>query len=70
MLRILSYLLTTAPSVTARQRGATLIEYALIVAVIAVAVFLGASATGLDDAIGEIFGNAETALKNAVDESA
>lgn len=47
-----------------RQRGATLIEYVLIVAVIAIAVF-AASQAGLVSAITGIFTSAENALNNA-----
>lgn len=64
MLRILSYLLAVAPVVPARQRGATLIEYALIVALIAVTVFVGAT-FGLGDSITGIFTDANTELQNA-----
>lgn len=45
-----------------RQRGATLIEYVLIVAVIAVAVAVGIQA-GLVEAILGVFTRAETALE-------
>ena len=41
MLRILSYLMAATPLMPTRQRGATLIEYALIIAVIAVVVLGG-----------------------------
>jgi len=44
-----------------RQRGATLIEYVLIVAVIAIAVFLGAQ-FGLASAITGVFGKATSAI--------
>lgn len=45
-----------------KQTGATLIEYVLIVAVIAIAVFVGAT-FGLGDAITGIFESAESAIE-------
>lgn len=47
-----------------RQRGATLIEYVLIVAVIAIAVF-AASQAGLVGAIQGVFSSAEGTLTTA-----
>lgn len=55
MLRILSYLMAATPLMPTRQRGATLIEYVLIVAVIAVAVLVGADSFGLSTAISDLF---------------
>lgn len=49
---------------TGSQRGATLIEYVLIVAVIAIAVF-AAGQFGLADAITSLFGKATDTLNNA-----
>jgi len=47
-----------------RQRGATLIEYVLIVAVIAIAVFAGAQ-FGLGSAITNLFTSAATTISGA-----
>ena len=47
-----------------KQTGATLIEYVLIVAVIAIAVFV-AGAFGLDTAITGLFNQATTAINKA-----
>ncbi|MES1928534.1 hypothetical protein SADO_04725 [Salinisphaera dokdonensis CL-ES53] len=47
-----------------RQRGATLIEYVLIVAVIAIAVFAGAQ-FGLASAITGLFGTAASTINSA-----
>lgn len=47
-----------------RERGASLIEYVLIIAVVAIAVFVGAN-LGLGDAITGIFQDATTELNNA-----
>ena len=56
MLRILSYLMAATPLMPTRQRGATLIEYVLIVSVIAVSILVGESAFGLSGAIETLFG--------------
>ena len=63
MLKILNYLLcgNGALSHYKRQEGATLIEYVLIVAVIAIAVF-AASQAGLVSAIQGVFSSAQTQL--------
>ena len=47
-----------------RQHGATLIEYVLIVAVIAIAVF-GAASFGLGTAISDIFTEAKSTISGA-----
>ena len=47
-----------------RERGASLIEYVLIIAVVAIAVFVGAQ-LGLGDAISGIFNDATTELNDA-----
>lgn len=47
----------------ARERGASLIEYVLIIAVIAIAVLIAGQA-GLVQAIKGVFTDAETALTN------
>lgn len=47
------------------QRGATLIEYVLIVAVIAIAVLVAGDATGVVDAIGHVFRKATNSLEDA-----
>lgn len=45
-----------------KQRGATMIEYALIVALIAIAVVTVASFTGLATNISSVFGSAKDSL--------
>lgn len=45
-----------------QQRGATLIEYVLIVAVIAVAILVGANSFGLVSAIQGVFNSAISAM--------
>ena len=62
MLFIMRNIALAAPAGFRRQRGATLIEYVLIVAVIAIAVFGAAAGFGLDDAISGIFNNASNTI--------
>lgn len=62
MLKYLLFWLDVRLGLGARERGASLIEYVLIIAVIAIAIFVGASA-GLGDAIGQVFTDAITALQ-------
>lgn len=65
MLRLTYYWLRT--SLAQKQRGATLVEYALIIAVIAIAVLvaLGTSGVDLPGAITGIFGRAASELNTA-----
>lgn len=63
-IRYLVGLFMVRTGLASRQRGATLIEYVLIVAVIAVAVFLGAT-FGLVSAITGIFSDATSAMNDA-----
>ena len=64
MLRILSYLMAATPLMPTRQRGATLVEYALILGLIAVVAFAGVN-SGLGDAISGIFTSANEDLGTA-----
>ena len=64
MLTIFNYLLRCFGSLNRAesQKGATLIEYVLIVAVIAIAVFAAAN-FGLGDAISDVFTDAQTTIE-------
>lgn len=63
MLKYLLFWLDVRLGLGARERGASLIEYVLIIAVIAIAVLIAGQA-GLVDAIKGVFTDAETALTN------
>ena len=64
MLRILSCLLAATSLMPTRQRGATLVEYVLIVAVIALAVFGVDQFVDIGGTISKVFTDANTAIKN------
>ena len=68
MLTILNYLLCHSGGFSncKRQEGATLIEYVLIVGVIAIGIFVGVAA-GLDTAITNLFETASNEITNAPD---
>lgn len=70
MITVIHYLLLhfSRLSYAKRQEGATLIEYVLIVGVIAIGIFVGASA-GLGDAITGLFGEASNAISNAPEDA-
>ena len=57
-------LIRQSGNLTRRQNGATLIEYVLIVAVIAIAVFAAAQ-FGLGDAISGVFTEATDTINNS-----
>jgi len=62
MLSNIKLFLSTVPALAKHQRGASMVEYVLIIAVIALAVFVGAQ-FGLVSAIQSVFSTASTELQ-------